>query len=156
MGVSGEQVINSMSERLDRTLKESKQPYDWIIIQGGTNDLGYRENPDKILVALSQMHDRAKETGARTLALAIPQYSQEDSPDNKTYKEEKSKVNTGLREYCEKSHSQSVFVDLHGKLPHATLSNEEKQKYWCDGLHMTPLRYDRMAEVVFDALKEYV
>ena len=152
MGISGERVINSMSERLDGTLKESKQPYDWIIILGGTNDLAHRENPDKILASLSQMHDRAKETGARTLVLAIPQYTQEHSLNT----EETAKVNAGLREYCEKSHSQSAFVDLHVKLPLATLSNEEKQKYWSNGLHMTPLGYDRMAEVVFDTLKEFI
>ena len=156
MGVSGEKVINSMSKRLDRTLKESKQPYDWIILLGGTNDLGYKEKSDDILAALCQMHDLARETGARTLVLAIPQFSLEDTPGCKAYKEEKAKVNDGLREYCEASHSQSVFVNLHGKLPHTALDREEKRKYWCDGLHMTPLGYDRMAEVVFDTLKEYV
>ena len=145
-----------MSERLDRTLKESKQHYDWIVIQGGTNDLGYQEKSGDIVAALCRMHDRARETGARTLVLAIPQFSLEDTPSCKAYKEAKAKVNDGLREYCEETHSQSVFVDLHGKLPHTTLSQEERRKYWCDGLHMTPLGYDRMAEVVFDAMKEYV
>ena len=39
-GVSGEIVVPSMTQRLDRLLKEASQPYDWVIILGGTNDLG--------------------------------------------------------------------------------------------------------------------
>ncbi len=45
----------------------------------GTNDLGYGsgEKPDRLLEAICQMHDRAKATGARTIAMAIPQFSLE-------------------------------------------------------------------------------
>ena len=39
-GVSGELVIPSMTQRLDKLLKEASPPYDWVIILGGTNDLG--------------------------------------------------------------------------------------------------------------------
>ena len=43
----------------------------------GTNDLGCGEDPDNLLTAICKMHDRAKETKAKTVALAIPQFSLE-------------------------------------------------------------------------------
>ncbi len=43
----------------------------------GTNDLGSGEKPDRLLEAICQMHDKAKATGARTIAMAIPQFSLE-------------------------------------------------------------------------------
>ena len=29
-------------------------------------------------------------------------------------------------------------------------------RFWCDGLHCTPHGYDRMAEIIFDALEKYL
>ena len=43
----------------------------------GTNDLGYGESADILLPALLGMHDRARATGARTVALSIPQFALE-------------------------------------------------------------------------------
>ena len=43
----------------------------------GTNDLGYGESADTLLPALLGMHDRARATGARTIALSIPQFALE-------------------------------------------------------------------------------
>lgn len=35
MGVSGEMVIDTMVNRLERTLTDTKSSYNWIIILGG-------------------------------------------------------------------------------------------------------------------------
>ena len=43
----------------------------------GTNDLGYGESADILLPVLLGMHDRARVTGARTVALSIPQFALE-------------------------------------------------------------------------------
>ena len=155
-GVSGELVVSSMTHRLDRLLKEAKQPYDWVIILGGTNDLGTGQKPDKLLPHIFSMHDRAKETGGKTLALALPQFRHELTPDCETYKNDKAKINEGIRQYCEKSASTTFFVDLWTLLPFGTLSDEEKKLYWVDGLHMTPLGYDKMASIIFDTLKLHI
>ena len=29
-------------------------------------------------------------------------------------------------------------------------------RYWVDGLHMTPRGYDKMADIIFDSLKQYL
>jgi len=49
-------------------------------------------------------------------------------PGYESLKSRKAKVNLGLREYCESSGNQSVFVDVYNELPHATLSPEERKK----------------------------
>ena len=81
-GVSGETVVPSMSGRLDKLLKQEGQPYDWVIILGGTNDLGTGRTAEGLLPHLLALHDRAKEAGSRTLALAIPQFINELNPGN--------------------------------------------------------------------------
>ena len=47
------------------------------LLLAGANDLGTGAEADKLLAALSQMHDRARATGARTAALTIPQFALE-------------------------------------------------------------------------------
>lgn len=153
-GVSGELVAPSMTRRLDKLLKEASQPYDWVIILGGTNDLGMGLKGGDLLPHLLGLHDRARETGSRTLALAIPQYINELKPGNEGYRNEKAKVNDGLKTYCEQSNSKTVFVDLWNGLPFGTLPAEERVLYWVDGVHMTPQGYDKMAQVIFNCLKE--
>ena len=154
-GVSGELVIPSMTQRLDKLLKEASPPYDWVIILGGTNDLGMGTKGSDLLSHLLHLHDRAKETGAKTLALTLPQYINELKPGNEDYKHEKAVVNDGLKSYCEQSDS-TYFVDLWNGLPFCELPAEERVLYWVDGLHMTPRGYDKMAGVIFDCLKQYV
>ena len=48
-GVSGERVIPSMTRRLDRLLRETSDPYDWVLVLGGTNDLGTGTRADELL-----------------------------------------------------------------------------------------------------------
>jgi len=49
----------------------------FILLLAGANDLGAGAEADKLLAALSQMHNTARATGARTAALSIPQYGLE-------------------------------------------------------------------------------
>ncbi len=155
-GVSGERVVASMTHRLDMLLKKAKHPYDWVIILGGTNDLGEGKKSDELLPHIFSMHNRAKETGSKTLALALPQFRHELTLDCEKYKNEKAKINEGIKQYCEKSASTTFFVDLWTHLPFGTLSREEINLYWVDGLHMTPLGYDKMASVIFDTLNVHM
>ena len=90
-GVSGERVVPSMTSRLDGLLRGS-QRYDWVLILGGTNDLGSGVPPDQLLPHLLQLHARARESGARTLALAIPQFALELDPRHQDYRSKKKKV----------------------------------------------------------------
>ena len=154
-GVSGERVVPTMTQRLNRLLEEASQPYDWILVLGGTNDLGHGLGAGELLPHLLGLHDRARQTGARTMALAIPQFVHELNPGNEDYRRRKAEVNEGMKSYSEKSDSQTIYVDLWNGLPFGALPTEERALYWVDGLHMTPKGYDRMAQIIFDSLKQY-
>ena len=52
-GFSGDQVQGSYLPRIKRKCGDTKKPYDWIIIMGGTNDLGWGQAPDRIYEGLS-------------------------------------------------------------------------------------------------------
>ena len=53
-GFSGDQVQGSYLPRIKRKCGDAKKPYDWIIIMGGTNDLGWGQAPDRIYEGLSK------------------------------------------------------------------------------------------------------
>lgn len=49
-GLSGDQVQGQYLKRIRAQCAQSaKEPYDWIIIMGGTNDLGWGQQPEQIL-----------------------------------------------------------------------------------------------------------
>lgn len=47
--------------------------YDWIIILGGTNDLGYGRDATTIFNALSPLWELAYVHGANVLSLTVPE-----------------------------------------------------------------------------------
>ena len=52
-GMSGAQVRSEYLGRLSRACtKAGNQRYDWIIVMGGTNDLGWGGQPEEIFEAL--------------------------------------------------------------------------------------------------------
>ena len=55
-GMSGAQVQGQYLGRLNRAcLKAKDGVYDWIIVMGGTNDLGWGRKPEEIYVDLSRL-----------------------------------------------------------------------------------------------------
>lgn len=55
-GLSGDRVIAGLYLRRIKGMCEKAKdaPYDWIVILGGTNDLGWSERPDDIYAGLSR------------------------------------------------------------------------------------------------------
>ena len=112
-GVSGEMVVPSMTSRLDGLLRERRR-YDWVLILGGTNDLGSGLPPEQLLPHLLQLHARARESGARTLALAVPQFALELDPRYQDYRSKKKKVHHDIDPPFL---SLSLFLSPHPSLP---------------------------------------
>lgn len=154
MGVSGECVVPTMAARLRTVLSACSKRYDWILILGGTNDLSKGVDSDTILATLCSMHDYARAYGARTACLAIPQFALEHEQEFFSLHANKLKVNDGLREYCNRSEGCSAFVDLYHELPHPADGDPERNRYWCDLLHLTELGYSVMANIIFSSLKQ--
>lgn len=54
-GFSGDQVRGSYLPRIKRKCANTGTPYDWIIVMGGTNDLGWGQSPDAIYEGLRKL-----------------------------------------------------------------------------------------------------
>ena len=56
-GFSGDQVRGQFVKRMQRSCEKAKaNPYDWIIVLGGTNDLGWGQKPPEIFEGLSTFY----------------------------------------------------------------------------------------------------
>ena len=54
-GLSGDQVRGSYLPRIKRACAIAGTPYDWIIVMGGTNDLGWGQSPENIYEGLRKL-----------------------------------------------------------------------------------------------------
>ncbi|KAL8903818.1 MAG: hypothetical protein Q9207_003678 [Kuettlingeria erythrocarpa] len=72
-GLSGDRVIAGQYMRRIKGSCEKAQdvPYDWIMVLGGTNDLGWGESPDHIYEGLKKVWRLALDTGANVLAMSV-------------------------------------------------------------------------------------
>lgn len=74
---------------------KAKAPYDWIIILGGTNDLGYGFEAEPVFAGLEKIYQVALEHGANILALTVPEcYAVSPKLDAR-----RDKLNTLIKEY---------------------------------------------------------
>lgn len=159
-GFSGEFVVDQMTTRLPQLLKENKR-YDLVIILGGTNDLSEASFGDerKIFDGLKLLHDLTKEYGAKSVAVTLPEtdfYYKDLASNGTSYvKETGEKVrillNEKLREYA--TQTNTCLCDLAKELPQTSLTAEELDKFWDDGLHFTAAGYERMAQILFETIK---
>jgi lysophospholipase L1-like esterase len=157
-GVSGERVVPSMVRRLENLLSKSNDsPYDWIIILGGTNDLGYRVSAEKIFnEGLKLMYDMTLQHGNRKSKLAAMTVIQNGvySPEN-VHDQQRQKLNNMIRNYVQNYEDQNriCLVDLDLNIQYHSMENiQEKKVIWDDMVHLKPYGYDRMAEFIFQQI----
>jgi lysophospholipase L1-like esterase len=158
-GVSGELVVPFMLQRFKTLLANSSHvPYDWIIILGGTNDLGHNSLAKRIFYeGLKPMYDTAIRHGQGHTKLAVmtvfenAHFSVMDAPEK-----ERQALNEMIRNYSiqHKNQDNICFVDLDKDIPHYDLNDRNKQEFiWDDKVHLTPAGYDLMATLIFKAIK---
>ena len=129
--------------------------YTHVVILAGTNDLhtlrhaGGHRSAEDVVEDVKTLHKRALASGARTLALTVPQPAFESVRPQIALG--RGEINDGLRMFAEASVNVSL-VDLELALPHLNASEAERQRLWDDGLHLTPAGYDQLADAVYDAL----
>ncbi|OAQ81905.1 GDSL-like Lipase/Acylhydrolase [Purpureocillium lilacinum] len=143
-GVPGDVVLHEpFHERLKKACDFIQ--YDWVIMLGGTNDLAYySETPLRILDALRAAWAIPMSRGIKVLALTVPESATRVR-----------QVITARRELNKAilAHTEPNFytMDLHDKIPYHSLSPEECERYWDDGLHLTDVGYDWMGGHIADA-----
>ena len=156
-GLSGERVVPHMANRL-RTLLTKDVSYDWITVLGGTNDISRRVSAEKIFKeGLQPIYEMCLNQPGAKINLAVMtvieiSYDLPTDPDDKN----RQSLNAMIRDYVAHSNNQDriCLVDLDKDIPYHSISNKkERKKIWDDGVHLTPAGYDRMATLIFDAIK---
>ena len=87
------------------------------------------------------------------MAVTIPETGYEAEERFAVLTEKRSRVNDLLKNFVQECGDKMLLSDLSAKLPHNSLSDEDKRKYWNDQLHFSPAGYDRMAEIIFEDVK---
>ena len=169
-GVVGEMVHGSMTKRLPKVLNEGTH-YDWVLILGGTNDVAHVKNfgddqdftrqlisvwSPKIVKDIEKLHEIARSYGSRTVLMTIPETAYELWPDFISIRNMRLSVNAALRKYATEVRDTTVLCDLAYKLPRSTLSHEMEKLYWNDHIHLNPVGYNKMAEVIQQCIQPYL
>lgn len=142
-GVSGE-TTDDMLRRFDRQVIKNKPTY--VIILGGTNDLGWGVSIDRIVENLTRMYQTAEEADILSIACAIPSLLGADE-----FIPPRVELNRRIQEAAKEM--KIPFADLF--TPTADVSGRLRQEYSQDGLHLTPGGYQKIAHVLFESvLKE--
>ncbi len=138
-GMCGD-CTSDMLIRFDRDVVK-KEP-DYVIILGGTNDLGWGENPINVFDNLKKLYQRAESNNINPVACTIPSILGLDYliPP-------RLELNELIKGEAEKR--KMAFLDLFG----ATVdikTNRLCDKYSSDGLHLSPEGYKKFGEIIFD------
>jgi lysophospholipase L1-like esterase len=154
-GISGERVVPSMVKRLENFL--IKSDYDWIIILGGTNDLGSGRSAEQIFnEGLKLMYDMVlQRTNNKTKLVAMTviengYYSPEHVQDKN-----RQNLNTMIKNYVENYPDQNriCLVDLDKSIPfHSIKDIDQRNSIWNDLIHLQPAGYDQMANFIFQEI----
>ncbi|KAI0206254.1 GDSL-like Lipase/Acylhydrolase [Astrocystis sublimbata] len=146
-GLPGDLVTNShFTKRMEASWKRADHPYDWTIVLGGTNDLGWGRPADQIIEGLKRAWDIPLAKGSKVLSLTIPETKRKFSQ----VIERRNEVNDAIR-----NHKRDNFFhfDLFKELPYHDMAPEDRGRYWdMDGLHLQAAGYDVMGEKIGDGL----
>lgn len=161
-GIYGELVCGQMTDRLPKVLKEYG-PYNIVIILGGTNDIieAKKGLEDTLFEGIKRLHDSATGQGANCIAMTIPEtdvYFKDLGKRGLSWVKEEGEnirlvVNEKLRKYVNESDNKIILCDLAEKFPQQSLSSEDLEKFWSDGLHFTEEGYNRMAQIIYEDMK---
>ncbi|KAI1485788.1 SGNH hydrolase [Biscogniauxia mediterranea] len=148
-GVPGDLVVKGeYIERLER--RWANDSYDWTIVLGGTNDLGWNIAEELIIEALKKAWDIPLSRGGKVLALTIP--------DTKfagcNLPERRAKVNAAIKAYKK---TNFFHFDLATAIPYHAATAADRDAHWReDGVHMTAAGYDALGSRVAEALARVV
>jgi acyl-CoA thioesterase I len=136
-GIVGE-LTDDMKDRFGQDVLGPRP--DAVIILGGSNDLGWGMEPPSVAENLAGMHDEALKNGICPVACTVPSvrgYDEGIQP--------RLQLNELIKRY---SGALGVAcVDLFTAT--ADSAGRLREEYSNDGLHLSPLGYEAMAEAIF-------
>ncbi|CAF2649292.1 unnamed protein product [Rotaria sp. Silwood2] len=157
-GLSGEAVLSdTMLSRLQRLLSSAANKYDWVLILAGTNDtMRDQQEASRIFDRYKLLINECHKHGARVLSMTLPETM---CPRESPLDTRRQEFNRLLREELISNNNNNnniVVLDVDQLLPHHSLSHDERRQIWDDEVHLTPQGYDRLGQLIYDALKPYL
>ncbi|GAW12231.1 hypothetical protein ANO14919_015920 [Xylariales sp. No.14919] len=146
-GMPGDLVTTGQYiNRMQASWESAQYPYDWTIVLGGTNDLGWGRPADRLIEGLKRAWDIPLSKGGKVLALTIL----ETKGIFRSITERRNEVNEAIRGYEKENF---FYFDLFKALPYHQMAPHDRGKYWDpDGVHLQAAGYDLMGEKIGDAL----
>lgn len=138
-GISGE-LTSDMLERFQTDVVDHQPQY--VIIMGGTNDVGWNLDPAQILQNLNAMYDAAEGNRIKPVACTIPSILGFDAlilP--------RLRLNNMIRSATEKR--GIAFVDVFEATANPE-TNRLSEQYSGDGLHLNKKGYERIGKTIFN------
>lgn len=158
-GVSGEAVLSStMLPRLKQLLSSaSNHRYDWVLLLAGTNDvMRDQQKASRVFDGFKLLISECHKHGARVLCMTLPETA---VPKELPVDFERQGYNRFIREELTTNSSEKdkiVVLDVDRLLPYHALSPDERKKIWDDEVHLTPKGYDRLGELIYEALRTHL
>ena len=156
-GMPGERAKDQMFPRLNQILQRAIVKYSWVIILAGTNDMRIsRKNSSlsdstAIFSALVKLHNISHTFGAKTVAVSIPDRECEGSNACSNLKETHKRINALLRDFTSRNKEKVILADL---ASHMFLPRDNR--LWSDSLHFTKEGYAKMANIIYNSIKDHV
>lgn len=138
-GVNGD-LTSGMLERFSKDVVDEKA--DYVIILGGTNDIGWGFDPAMIVHNLTAMYDDARNKGIVAVACSVPSILgfDESIPP-------RLHLNRMIRLEADKRNIP--FVDLFTATADPR-NNRLSEGYSADGLHLNAKGYQQIGKCLFD------
>jgi len=134
------ELTSDMLQRFQTDVVDHQPQY--VIIMGGTNDVGWNHNPSQILMNLRTMYDIAEDNGIRPVACTIPSILGFD---------ELIPLRLRLNDMIESETEKRgmAFIDVFEATADPE-TNRLLEQYSGDGLHLNNEGYEKIAEVIFN------
>ncbi|KAF5671757.1 esterase [Fusarium heterosporum] len=138
-GVPGDIVSSDRFYKRMNTAWRRKS-YDWTIILGA-----YDFPAEEIFKDLRKVYDFVLSREHKVLALTIP--------ERHSKREKSTRARNEINKCILKNKDTGYHAfDLCSKIPYHSLSEEDRERYWDDGLHLQAEGYDWMGNHIADAL----
>ncbi|CAN8102786.1 unnamed protein product [Discula destructiva] len=139
-GLPGDRVTTGrFIERMKGHFREGKEPYDWTICLGGTNDIPCLLEVDEIMNAMKETWAIPLAHGSKVLAVTVPRATVDQG--NQRLVDRRNALNQRIKTYG--ADGYHVF-DLHEVLPY----DSAHARYWDDAIHFTVDGYDFIGDKI--------
>ena len=146
--ISGDVVLGGhYIRRLEAQCAPNTAKFDWMIFQGGGNDLGQGKQPQEVFEGLKKIWRMALDSGANVLALTVTETSSPSTQVRHQY----DRLNQMILDHREEGY---YVADLCTAIPYYDMDPERRTRIWDDGLHFKREGYDLMGETIAGRLKE--